>query len=137
MFEFSIGYSKYMDLLFTPRGTMTSSLASEGVLHFVIASTDDVYAWQIDQSAGRTRPMSGSFSTGTNSTYPRYWLQQDAERERRVLSIFTQSGGIVKANLSVKGNTNGQFNDEVVTLSTTDPFADPFYYSVHGQEAKE
>jgi len=127
-FDFATGYSNHMDLLFTPRGTMAGTLAGEGVLHFVIASIDDVYAWQVDTNQGRTRSLGGSFS---GTSYPYFWLQQDAEKERRVLSIFTQAGGLVQAPLQVNGDTDGIPNNELLTGM------DPFYYSVHGRESKE
>lgn len=132
MFEFSTGYSNEMDLLFTPDGALVGSLASEGVLHFVIAAVSDVSLFQSNTTTGRTRALGGSFPYGTGSTYPTCWLQTDAERGRKVLSLFTQSGGIVISDLyNPTGDTNGTVNDEYFTT-----VPNPFQNALLGLEAK-
>jgi prepilin-type N-terminal cleavage/methylation domain-containing protein len=132
MFEFASGYAPNMDLLFTPDGTMVGSLASEGVLHFVVAALSDISLFQTNTAVGRTRSLSGSFPVGGLSTYPAVWLQTDTEHDRKVLSLFTQSGGIVVSDLyNPNGNTDGILNDEYFGNSPS-----PFLNSLLGLEAK-
>jgi Tfp pilus assembly protein FimT len=132
LFEFATGYASNMDLLFTPDGTMVGSLASEGVLHFVVAALNDISLFQTNTSVGRTRSLSGSFPVGGTSTYPDIWLQRDTENDRKVLSLFAQSGGIVISDLyNPVGDTDGTFNNEYFSNSPS-----PFLNALLGLEAK-
>lgn len=130
-------YSGYMDILFSPRGNIIGDAAGAGLLHLYVCDAEDalflkeqwvsqpgnsVFALDAAVAAGLpfipVDELSGQFGVGTAA-------EPYLVKDRRVVSIFTQTGVI-----SVNG-VNG--------FDTTDAngFADdPFYFAETGEVVK-
>ena len=134
-------YSGYMDILFSPRGNIIGDAAGAGLLHFYVCDAEDALflkeQWVnygsnsvagLDSGVAAGTPfipveeLTGQFGVGT-ATEP--YLVKD----RRVVSIFTQTG-VISVH-KVEGFT------ELVTSTGPAGIAnDPFYFAETGEVAK-
>jgi len=105
------------DLVFNPRGDIAGSLASNGVIHFVLASKDDVLQ-------GR------SFFGGTTDTDADGLL--NFEKEHRILTIFTQTGYTSISPPFLQDLVNNTTKVAPADGNTDDPYR----YALEGVEAK-
>lgn len=98
------------ELVFNPRGNIQGSIVSNGIIHFVLASKDDVLK-------GRNLFGDGGATGQTDN-------ELNFEREHRILTIFTQTGftSISPANLVDANNDNSA--------------DDPYRYALEGVEVK-
>ena len=103
-----------MDILFSPDGTITGNLRSQGSLHFRFAYVSDVL---LAETLG-ARPLSQS---GSNTTPV---IPSDPEKVHKALSLSTQTGSVIISEINAPGNTdNGQFNNQTVPAATAYRFA--------------
>ncbi|WP_437225250.1 pilus assembly FimT family protein [Planctomicrobium sp. SH661] len=117
----------FMDILFTPRGTVARPLTTEGTLHFRVAST-------VDLVIGRPATMPPRDS----SSRAKPVVITDPQRGAKLVSIVTQTGSLVNADVSGEGNTSGDFNNEVADLNAMmlTGTSNPFYYAIYGKESQ-
>lgn len=133
-------FSQFMDIVFSPRGTIIGPAASAGVIHLYVCDSNDSVAIKelIALSVGNTNydltGFSGFLATeGVSQLIPAEVFEIDADsdgsvdedeqvviKDRRVVTIFTQTGAI-----SVH-----PVNPEGAVLA-----ADPFLFAETGQEA--
>lgn len=109
-------YSTPMDILFNPNGTITGDLATEGIVHILFSYTSDV----ILAEALGSRP-----TTTASPSIP-----TDPEKDRKVVSIFAATGGVVVSNVNAVDTDGVPFNAGTVSRATAYKFA------ISGQEAK-
>ncbi|WP_437186337.1 pilus assembly FimT family protein [Planctomicrobium sp. SH668] len=111
----------YMDILFTPQGTLARPLSVEGILHFVIASQVD-----LQKSAARTANDDPTFVL-------------DLESGAKLVSVVTQTGMLINADLNISNNLTDpspEPNDFVGALSGLTGINNPYYYAIFGKESK-
>ena len=102
----TVPYSNRMDLLFSPRGTVTGPEAAAGLLHFYLttaADVDDSFVFgrvQVNQGDSPLIPGDGQFS---------------ADRpigDRALVSVFTQTGKVSAFPLNTTDADNDKFADD-------------------------
>jgi len=123
-------YSQFMDVVFSPRGTLTGTAASEGLIHlYVCDGTDSIRLkehFSLLDNPGQITPNLTGFrnwldSQGTASEFdqliPADVLSLDGPndfpvRDRRIVSIFAQTGAITVSRVDpTDSNSNGLADD--------------------------
>jgi hypothetical protein len=149
-------YSGYMDLVFSPRGSIIGDAAGAGVIHLYVGDAEDSLflkeRFESQPGFGGIRPaytsgrpfvpmdeISTSLWVGTENNYK--------TKDRRIVSVFTQTGAIsiheVNGFLSESSLSSG----DVVTfnyMTPSDPDLpgpdgladDPYYFAETGKAAK-
>ena len=141
-------YSSRMDVLFSPRGVVTGSVAAEGLLHLYVAEIKDVQKTveigvTVSGSQVPRRRVHGNVQLslnrvpslivpGTNQFTP-----EEPIGQRTIVSIFTQTGKVSSHQI----NPTDDFTTNPVTGSVTagsDGYADnPFQFSTQGEAASQ
>lgn len=122
----------FMDILFTPKGTVARPLTTEGILHFRVASSIDLQLW----NAATGKPASPNSTTRMNPV-----VAIDPERGGKLVSLMTQTGSLVNADVYPSkpvGTTYNEvgydFND---TADTSNPaYRSPYTFVLYGKESK-
>lgn len=110
-------YSSQIDIVFSPRGTITGSLAASGILHFYVCERDDVtQVSSIRAAVWRGQP---------NSIVPGEEYTVDAETyttgSRSLVSVFTQTGRVSSHPVNpIDSNSDGAADD-------------PYYFAERGE----
>jgi prepilin-type N-terminal cleavage/methylation domain-containing protein len=145
-------YSGYMDLIFSPRGSIIGDAAGAGVIHLYVGDAEDsLFLKERFESQFGTRPaytsdkpfvpmdeISKTTWVGTENDYK--------TKDRRIISVFTQTGAI-----SIH-EVNGFFSEASLAAGDVqDPFDyngngnflepdgladDPYYFAETGKVAK-
>ena len=138
-------FSQFMDVVFSPRGTVIGESASSGVIHLYVSDSNDSITIKemIAASEGITNYDLSGFSSylatqGVTYLVPPDVFEIDVNgdgtidpddgerheiRDRRVVTLFTQTGAIsVHPVNPIDTNTNGLADD-------------PFLFAETGQEA--
>ena len=141
----------FMDIVFSPRGNVIGSAASQGIIHFYVCDKEDSESLK-EQRVANSHGGSLSAFTGTVNGGLRFipadeidpgvtgsaWVGDLAEpgepytvRDRRVVTVFTQTGGISVHPISPFDTSNN-----VTGASGADGLADdPFYFAETGEVA--
>jgi len=116
-----------MDILFTSRATIGRPLTSEGILHFRIASASDVIAGR--QTIEPLLPFSKPVVT------------TDPEIPAKLVSLITQTGMIINADINTTGDTDTIYNNELYNFNdpvhATNQTQNPYRYILHGKESSQ
>ncbi len=124
-------YSSQMDVLFSPRGTVTGTAAAKGLIHFCITQRDDIFAITVNGSSvtggvstvsvppgGVALPWrtpawsnvswnSNQVVVGENSS-----ITMPAVGDRAVVSVFTQTGKVASYPLNAVDSNGNKFADD-------------------------
>ena len=147
-------YSSRMDVLFSPRGIVTGSVAAEGLLHLYVAELKDVQRMMdigvVNPVTGIAlpprRPVHGNVPLslarvpslvvpGTNQFTP-----EEPIGQRTIVSIFTQTGKVSSHQIDPTDvlTTTITPTGTVVITSGSDGYADvPFQFSTRGEAASQ
>jgi len=109
-------YNQPMDILFTPKGVLVGDLASEGITHLMVADVGDVILAQA---------IAGRPTANANPVVPR-----DPEKPRKIVSIFSATGGLVTSDVFTDGDSDGVFNNETIPAGTA------YRFAITGKEAR-
>lgn len=109
-------YDTPMDVLFNPNGTITGDLATTGVVHLLFSYVSDVIL---------AEALGGRPTSGTGAVIP-----TDPEKDRKVISIFSATGGVVVNAVNAIDIDGTPFNAGTVPQSTAYKFA------ISGKESK-
>ncbi|GDY09782.1 hypothetical protein LBMAG52_32680 [Planctomycetia bacterium] len=141
-------YSARMDVLFSPRGVVTGSVAAEGLLHLYIAELTDVQkavdiGVNVSGSPVLRRPVHGNVQLSLNRVPSQIvpgenqFTPEEPIGQRTIVSIFTQTGKVSSHHI----NPTDVFTTNPVTGSVTsgsDGYADnPFLFSTQGEAANQ
>ena len=113
-------YSSEIDIVFSPRGTITGPLAAAGVLHLYVSTTEDVL---------QASSVRGEVLGSANPIVPGEEFVVDGETHitgsRSLVSIFTQTGRISSHPVNpVDADSNGAADD-------------PYYFAERGKADAE
>lgn len=101
----------YLDLMFSPRGTVTGSAASEGILHFYITDIKayDLFAQFLDENFTSAVPV---VPLPAAPRVPADSLGGEPLGDRAVLTLFTQTGAMQKNEIDpTDADANGIAED--------------------------
>ena len=141
-------YSARMDVMFSPRGVVTGSVAAEGLLHLYIAELTDLQkavdiGVYVSGTPVRRRPVHGNVQLSLNRVPSQIvpgenqFTQEEPIGQRTIVSIFTQTGKVSSHHI----NPTDVFTTNPVTGSVTsgsDGYADnPFLFSTQGEAASQ
>jgi len=116
--------SGYMDIIFSPRGGVNRPLTTEGVLHFRVGAISDLILAQ------------GS-STSLPNTQAAPIVITDPEHGGKLVSIITQTGITLNADVYPSLDVNSGFNNDAYNFNAPPPSAvSPYYYVLYGKESK-
>ena len=129
-------YSARMDVLFSPRGVVTGSVAAEGLLHLYVAELKDVQraveiGVNVSGSPVLRRPVHGNVQLSLNRVPSQIvpgenqFTPEEPIGQRTIVSIFTQTGKM-SSHAIKPTDANG------------DGYADnPFLFSTQGEAASQ
>ncbi len=142
----NLQYSQYMDVVFSPRGTIIGSAAAGGIIHLYVCDSEDSMALKEEYirslDANPVTAMgifnslirSGSFipadeidSTNAASAWATELApagQPYLPRDRRIVTIFTQTGAVSVHPINATDSSLNGFAD------------DPFFFAETGESAK-
>ena len=86
------GYIDQLDILFSPRGEVIGSAAAAGVMHFVLAHTEDIVEAQ----------LTATRSPNTNAVIP------NPQKPERLVTLFTRTGQVTTSEVNRFGLYNNQ-----------------------------
>lgn len=134
-------YSGYMDLWFSPRGSVVGDAAANGLLHLYICDAEDslFLKEQIVSSLGLatfdTIVGSGAFiPTDEINTSTTPWITGEEPyilKDRKLLTVFGQTGGISVNNVNSYNSAGGLDDSAFAGVCN-----DPFLFAETGKEAK-
>lgn len=136
-------YSGRMDIMFSPRGVVTGSLAARGLLHLYLAETKDVVktvdlgVWTSVSTSGARRPPRYADASvplvpgpGSPGVYGVFGPEEGDIGQRLLTTIFTQTGKVSTHPVNAVGDA---FNN-ITGASGSDGFADaPFLFATQGE----
>lgn len=82
-------YRDDMDIMFSPRGTVTGPLAATGIIHFLLAETGDT-TFKIAGDAATAQSSSLHKSRATARTIP----PESTQGEKMIVTLFTRTGAV-------------------------------------------
>ncbi len=121
--QWQMAYSSQMDILFSPRGTVTGPVAAKGLIHFCLALREDVDAMTISGGitpSGQTVPAraavwaggtwnANTVIVGENTTV----TTNPPTGDRGLVTVFTQTGKVASYPLNpLDGGDADQFADD-------------------------
>ncbi|MEP3482163.1 MAG: hypothetical protein ABJZ55_23160 [Fuerstiella sp.] len=134
-------YSGYMDLWFSPRGSVIGDAAANGLLHLYVSDNEDslFLKEQIVSSLGLSSFDSlvggGAFvPTDEIDAATTPWLTGDEAyilKDRKVVTVFGQTGGITVNNVNAYNAAGGPDDSSFAGVCN-----DPFLFAETGKEAK-
>lgn len=134
-------YSGYMDLWFSPRGSLIGDAAANGLLHFYICDGEDSLYLKEQIVSALGLPYFDSLVGGgafvpTNEidTATTPWITGDEPyilKDRKLVTVFGQTGGITINNVNSYNAAGGMQDAGVAGVCD-----DPFLFAETGKEAK-
>lgn len=134
-------YSGYMDIWFSPRGSIVGDAAANGLLHLYICDGEDslFLKEQIVGALGLTafdNEVQGRPFVPVNELDPSTiaWITGDEPyilKDRKLVTVFGQTGGITINNVNSYNAAGGM--QDTVFAGVCD---DPFFFAETGKEAK-
>lgn len=138
--------TEYMDILFTPQGTVARPLTTEGILHFRIASSIDMQLWNsLRESQSWPAPFYNPL-VPPNSSRTKPLIDLHPERGAKLVSIMAQTGSLVNAEVyqSKLDPPNEADDDNTKFIKRRYDFNDssdevlptPYRFVLYGKESK-
>ncbi len=134
--QYQIPYSAQMDLLFTPRGTVTDSVAAKGLVHLYVAERKDVQKTvDVGVLVGGTLtprpPINGTMVPAIPGE--KAFSPEEPIGQRLLLTVFTQTGKVSAHHIDA---TDNYIN--ATGASGNDGYADtPFKYATQGEATSQ
>lgn len=131
---YTIPCSSRMDLMFSPRGTVTGSAAGLGVLHLYLALRQDVQNTMIAPGPGPRPPVNGSSSARVPSDSLFTGLPNSPPvGDRALVTLFAATGRVA----SYPVNPIDQFNNVSGAAGSDGYLDDPFVYAELGENLSQ
>jgi prepilin-type N-terminal cleavage/methylation domain-containing protein len=123
-------YSGHMDIMFSPRGVITGSLAARGLLHLYLGETKDVVktvdlgVWTSSGAASRRFPRYADVSTplvpggGSPGAYGTFGPEEGEIGQRLLTTIFTQTGKVSTHPVNAVDSDGDGFADAPFLFAT-------------------
>jgi hypothetical protein len=123
-----------MDIMFSPRGTLTGQLAAtQGILHFCISTLEDAERARDLGSHSINQAYSGAPPVAPPGTFP--FVLADPATTQRIVSVYLTSGRVSTSDLvTFPGDSNATPQDERAGIAPS--YASVYTYALRGKEAK-
>src|SRR5581483_2207112 len=127
-------YTQRMDLMFSPRGTITGPTAAQGVIQLYVTDTKNLAATPLSTPLNNNADSAGTvtFAQLFDPAYGVNAISADLPVvDKSLVTVFTRTGNVTCTPVNIVdafNNTNGN--------SGADGFADdPFFYAERGEVA--